>query len=396
MRWVDVVDEAIASALSRPLRAALTATGTAVGIGALVATLGLADTAGRQILARFDALEATAVVLAPRPSSGDSAISVPPLPLGADARLERLNGVEGAGSVSEIEGLIATGGISDPHAPPQQRVVAASPGLLAAARGTMLEGRWIDRFHDAGRLPVAVLGPGAVARLGIRRVEAQPSVLLDGTPFTVIGILGEVERATELLDAVIIPEGTAAHRYGLPGPDRILVETVLGSAPLIAGQAPLALIPTDPEAVVVHAPPDLRALRADAEGDVNALFLLLAGVVLGVGALGIANVTLVSVYERRGEIGLRRALGGTRAQVAAQLLLETGVLGLLGGLVGMSGGTLVVLGAAAARDWSPVLDVRLCAAGPVLGAIVGLLAGVHPARRAGAVEPARAVREALG
>jgi ABC-type antimicrobial peptide transport system permease subunit len=403
-RWarrVDLVDEALASALSRPGRAALTSFGAAVGIGALVATVGIAHTAATQILARFDELEATTVVATAFDESAPAEARPDPsevrhLPFEADGRLTRLAGVRAAGSVSRLEVGPVTGVVVDPLAAPQLAVAAASPGLLGAVRGELLEGRWIDPFHDRAAAPVAVLGRAAATRLGITRVDAQPTVLIGATPFVVIGLLDRVEREHGLLDAVIIPEGTAARWLGLRGPTRIVVETQVGAAVSIADQVPLALVPSDPAAVAIRAPVDLSELRSGAARDVNTLFVLLSAVILAVGALGIADVTLVAVFERVGEIGLRRALGGTRGEVAAQVLLETTLLGLLGGSVGMAGGVLVVLGAAAAQAWTPVLDLRLCGVAPLLGATVGLLAGLYPARRAAAIEPARAVRRDLG
>lgn len=222
------------------------------------------------------------------------------LPLAADERVARLNGVAAAGSFSAVEiggSLVQAVPVVDPLAANaiQLPVVAASPGLLEAARGTMATGRWFDPIHDERAERVAVLGPGAAARLNVDRVDHQPTVFIGDEPVVVIGILEDVARQADLLGAVIIPEGTAATRFGLAAPDRVVVDTEIGAAQLIGTQVALALSPNEPSLLAVRVPPDLRSARSGAEGDVNALFLVLGLVSLVVGALGIANVTLVSV-----------------------------------------------------------------------------------------------------
>ncbi|MCY4369966.1 MAG: ABC transporter permease, partial [bacterium] len=210
--------------------------------------------------------------------------------------------------------------------------------------------------------------------------------------FVVLGILDDVLRQPELLNALIVPEGTARELYDLESPTTIQIDTQIGAASLIASQAPIAVAPNDPTTVRVQAPPEPDEVRAGVEEDVNALFLVLGGVSLLIGAIGIANVTLVSVLERVGEIGLRRALGAGRRHIAYQFLLESIGVGLFGGMIGASVGVLVVVGVSAARTWTPVLDPRIPLAAPVLGAIIGLLAGLYPALRASRMEPVEALR----
>jgi macrolide transport system ATP-binding/permease protein len=210
--------------------------------------------------------------------------------------------------------------------------------------------------------------------------------------YAVMGLLSGVRRQNSLRGAAIMPEGTARREFGLPAPGIAQIETRLGAVDLIARQAPTALSPHDPRLLKVSAPPDPRSLRRAVESDLNALFLLLGGVSLLVGAIGIANVTLVSVLERVGEIGLRRALGAGRRHIAAQFLLESTGMGLAGGIMGASAGTLVIVGVSASNTWTPVLDPWVPLGAPLLGAVIGLLSGTYPALRAAGLEPVEALR----
>jgi ABC-type antimicrobial peptide transport system permease subunit len=201
-----------------------------------------------------------------------------------------------------------------------------------------------------------------------------------------------VGRQPSLLGSITIPEGTARREFGLDAPASVQVETEIGAVEVVARQAPTALNPANPSLLRVSAPPDPKTLRAGVENDLNALFLLLGGVSLLVGALGIANVTLVSVLERIGEIGLRRALGAARRHIAAQFLVESAAMGLLGGIAGASLGVLVVVAVSASRTWTPVLDPWMAVAAPLAGTLIGLLSGMYPALKAAATEPVEALR----
>jgi hypothetical protein len=393
--WRDIVGEAVAGLVARPGRAALTVLGTVLGIAALVATLGLSKTAGNQIVGRFDALAATDITVLPRPSGTSRPAAV--LPWDAEDRLVRLNGVVAAGTVSDVDlrgELVRSVPINDPRGQGAYRlpVKAASPGLYASVRATLRSGRIPDEGHSQRADRVAVLGPRAAERLNLTHLGQQPAIYLGDHLYAVIGILDNVARQADLLGAVIIPEGTARREFALQAPGTVQIETRVGAAALIADQAPIALSPNDPNRLGVSAPPEPRRARGAVQNDLNALFLILGLVSLLVGAIGIANVTLVSVLERTGEIGLRRALGADRRHVAAQFLSESMTMGLLGGILGTSLGTLVVIAVAALRTWTPVLDPWIPLAAPVVGALIGLASGTYPSLRAAALEPVDALR----
>ncbi|WP_327337560.1 ABC transporter permease [Streptomyces sp. NBC_01324] len=399
--WMDPRDlwtEALAGILARPVRSALTTLGTVLGITTLVITIGVASTAGNQIVGRFDALTATSV-----------AVKVPAAPPGGDDdgplvrwsgtdAVRRLAGVE---SVAALADSAATNSVqvrsNDVNAPGDASgqtlaVVAASDGLPAAVRGTMTVGRFYDTGNIDRRDQVAVLGDQAAKLLGISRVEDAPAVFFQGQSYTVIGILGGIKRERRLSTAVILPPTVAADRLALHDVDLVLVNTALGAARQVARQAPIALAPGHQDSLGVEAPPDLSKARDGIQSDVNGLFLVLGLVSLVVGAIGIANVTLVTVMERVGEIGLRRALGASRRQVAGQFLLESTTIGLLGGIVGAAMGITVVVCVAVVKQWTPVLDLGLAFGAPLAGALVGLLAGLYPSLRAARMEPVDALR----
>jgi ABC-type antimicrobial peptide transport system permease subunit len=397
----DLFDECLASLLARPGRALLTVLGTVVGVAALVATLGLSKTAGNQIEGRFSEKDATDVSASPKVGHSGQA-TVGDLPWDAEARMMRLNGVVAAGTLTDVPlngQLVRAVPVHDPRGQTefQLPLKAASPGLYRAVRATIATGRLPDAGSSDRADRVVVLGPTAAETLHVTRVDNQPAIYIGERLYTVMGILAGVERQTSLLNSVIIPEGTARREFGVESPGNVQVETKVGAAALIASQMHHALVPTaEVNPLKIVAPPEAQRVKKGVKKDLDALFLLLGAVSLLVGAIGIANVTLVSVLERVGEIGLRRSLGAARRHIAGQFLLESTALGLVGGLMGAAIGTLVVVAVAATRTWTPVLEPWIPLGAPIVGGFVGLLAGAYPSARAASLEPVEALRSAMG
>ncbi len=396
----DLLSEASISLTVRPGRTLLTALGTVLGVAALVATLGLARTAGNQIVSRFDELAATEVSVVPNSRSGGrNQTQISAIPFDADDRLTPLNGVVAAGTISEVDiedRRARSVPVNDPQGQNEHTipVIATSAGLFDAARATVLTGRTFDTGHNDRRDPVAVLGPGAAQRLNITNTANSPAIFVGDEAFIVVGILADVQRKPELLNAIIVPNTTARDRFGLQAPAEVVIETEIGAAELIEAQSPTALFPNNPTLLRATAAPAPTRTRAGVEDDIDVLFLVLGGISLIVGAIGIANVTLVSVLERTSEIGLRRALGGTRSHVAAQFLTESAALGTMAGIIGTSLGILTVVTVSATREWTPVLSPWLPLVAPILGSVIGLVAGTYPALKAARLEPIAALRGA--
>lgn len=396
----DLVVEATTDIGSRPGRLVMTLAGTVLGIGALVATIGFAQTAAGQIARQFDAVAATQVEVKPATARSGSGATVATtrLPWDSSERIGRLAGVVSSATIADITlpkgATITAVPVNDPSAaasaPPP--LFATSDAVLDTLRGQIVTGRMFDAGHGERADRVAVLGIRAAERLAVSRLDGRPSIFIDGLAYAVIGIFDGVQRRADLLDAVVIPTGTGRNDFGLGAPGELQVRIDVGAGPQLAQQAPIALAPDDPSSIEVSAPSGSTDLGRSVQADVNVVFLILGVIVLLAGGLGIANVTTLSVLERTGEIGLRRALGATRKQIAGQFVAESIVIGLLGGLMGAALAVIAVVGVSLALQWTPVLDPVISVAGALLGGLVGLVAGWFPARRAARIEPVVALR----
>ncbi|MGL5830193.1 MAG: ABC transporter permease [Angustibacter sp.] len=300
-----------------------------------------------------------------------------------------------AGAITAIDradGNVRTTGSSAPVVLPIQ---SATPGVWQAVGAHFATGSGYGQFVEKSGARVVVLGVIAARQLGLSGLAPQQAVLIDDVPFTVAGIMDRTDTNADLLIGALIPQSTAVQLWGhttKPDGNTFVVKTQLGAAQQVARELPLALAPQGPQALTVTPPPDPRSLRDNVNVDLAGLFYAMAGICLLVGAVGIANTTLVAVFERTHELGLRRALGARARHIAAHIVAESATLGLIGGTLGAALGVAVVIGIALGKSWTPIIHPLVLIGAPLLGLATGAVAGLYPARKAARIEPSAALR----
>jgi putative ABC transport system permease protein len=372
---------------TRRTRAALSALGIAIGIASMVAVLGISESSRADLIAQLDQLGTNLLRVAPGQSFTVDDAELPEI---AAAMIRRVDGVEATASTKVIAGATVrrtslideaeTGGIA---------VMAVEPSLTSTVGARLARGTFLTPATE--RYPVVVLGADAADRLGVARTGVR--VWLGERWFQVIGILEPVTLATALDAAALIgfpaaadlldADASASTIYVRAEPDGVAaVRELLGRT----------ANPARPEEVDVSRPSDALEARAAAKTAFTSLFLGLGAVALLVGGVGIANVMVISVLERRSEVGLRRALGATRHDVGTQFLAESLLLAAAGGLAGVALGAAVTAGYAASQGWQAVVPPVALAGGLGAASAIGAVAGLYPALRAARLSPTEALR----
>ncbi|MDA8399646.1 MAG: ABC transporter permease [Actinomycetota bacterium] len=381
----DLLWDGSITVLRRPGRLTLAAVGTVLGVGTVVATLGIVGTANQQVSARFNQLAATQVTVYAT-ATGD-------LPSDSGYLARALPGVNAAGLFGVVDQQASVSTLPGSSQVFKTPVFAATAGAMAAIPATVETGRLIDSGMVRRADHVALLGTAAARNLNIGDLADGPAIFVNDVPYTVIGIVGGLEREPQALLGVIIPVTTALGSAGTAlRNEQLLVSTRQGAAQVVGHEVADAVNPRQAKSLIVSIPPDPSTLRQKVEGTTSTLLLFLAGLALLVGLVAILNTTLFAVLERTPEIGLRRALGARRRHIAAGTLIEAFITGAIGGVAGTALGLLTTAGTATYEHWTLVLDPRVLMIAPLVGGLVGLLAGAYPAWRATRITPVQALQ----
>jgi putative ABC transport system permease protein len=386
---------------ARPQRAAMSALGIAIGTAAIVAVLGLSSSSQAGLLAEIDRLGTNLLTLeAGQSLAGGEA----QLPLEAPARITHLDNVALAADTGLMEDEHVYRSSLIPEANTGGLEVRAVSLNLPSVLGTGLaRGAWLN--EGTARVPVAALGSTAAKRLGIDRVAPDARIWLGGQWFSVAGILEPSPLAPDVESSALIGYPAAKQYLGyvslagsgkaLPGPPTsIYVRTATGHEAAVQSLLAQTANPEAPNEVNVSQPSDALTARAAAAGAFDSLFLGLGVVALIVGAVGVANIMVISVLERRSEIGLRRALGATQGQIRTQFLAESILLAAIGGVAGVLAGVMATVVYAGTKGWSVVMPAEAWAGGVASAILIGALAGLMPAVRASRMTPTVALRTA--
>ncbi len=373
---------------TRKLRAGLSALGIAIGVAAVVAVLGLSASSQAGLLAEINKLGTNLLTVSNGQSLTGGAVE---LPSTAPGMITRIGGVQKVQSTGTVRGASA---YRTPYIPSVETngltVQAASLDLLLVLATTIAQGHYLNAA--TAQEPVAVLGGTAAQLLGIDRIYPGERIWAGGQWFYLAGILKPAVLASAIDTSVLIGYPAAQKYLGFDGrPSTIYLRARTERVNAIDNLLAATANPENPSDVNVSQPSDALVAQADAKSALNGLFLGLGAIALLVGAVGVANIMIISVLERRSEIGLRRALGATKGHIRTQFLSEAILLGLLGGTVGVALGAVATAIYSHIKHWATIIPTEAWAGGIAASLIIGAVAGLIPALRAARLSPTQAL-----
>jgi putative ABC transport system permease protein len=387
---LDLFQAALLGIRTRKLRAALSALGISIGIATMVIVTGVPASGQQALMNNLTALGTNMLQAVPAQLPGGSAQSFPAQSVSMVGRIGPVT--VASATADDPNAFVHRSDRVGPNDDTGLTVAAAQLNLLRAVNGSVQSGRFLNAVTE--RFPTAVLGSAAASVLGFPKLTPgfTPQIVINHHWFTVIGILRPLQLFPEINSSVLI--GWDAARTQLvfnPAPTEIYLQARQASIEAVAGVLPATIEPQLPAEVQVSIPSAALAAKIDAQNTFSALFLGLAAVALLVGGIGVANTMVISVLERRREIGLRRALGATRGQIRSQFLVESVALSVLGGTAGLLTGVLATVGYALYQGWPPTVPLAAVAGGLAGAVAVGAAAGVYPSIRAARLTPSEAL-----
>ena len=388
LRPADLARLSTVGLRTRPLRAALSALGIAIGVAAIVAVLGLSSSSQAGLLDEISRLGTNLLTVANGQTFTGQTAELPTTAPGMISRIGPVTAVDETGLIGNVSAyrspLIPTINSN------ALSVQATSLSLPATIGTTLAFGRFLN--PATAQQPVAVLGADAAARLGIDRIWPGERIWVGGSWFYLAGVLNPAVLASEIDTAVLVGFRAAQRYLGFDGrPSQIYLRAATDQVTAVHQVLAATANPENPSQVTVSQPSDTLVAQAEAKGALNSLFLGLGAISLLVGAIGVGNIMLISVLERRSEIGLRRALGATKAHIRVQFLTEAILVALAGGIAGVALGALCTAIYTHTKHWTTVIPVVAWAGGLAAALLIGAIAGFSPAVRAARMSPTQAL-----
>ncbi|MER7955961.1 ABC transporter permease [Streptomyces sp. NPDC096030] len=381
----DVLRTGAVGLRARRTRVVLSALGIAIGIATMIAVVGLSTSSRADLMNRLDRLGTNLLTAeAGRDAFGRQV----ELPENAVAMVERIGPVQHATATADVDARIRRSDVVPEEQAAGVTAQAARPDLLTALNAEVSRGVWLNRANE--RLPVTVLGSVAARRLGI--TEPGEKIMMNDVDVVVVGILEPIELVPNLDRVALVGFPAAERHFAFDGrPTTVFERSSDASVEDVRAVLARTVSPGNPAGVKVSRPSDALAAKAATDKGLTTLMLGLGAVALLVGGVGVANTMVVSVLERRQEIGLRRALGATRNAIRLQFLTESLLLSALGGLAGAALGAAATHGFALVQGWTPVVPPWSLAGGFAATLLIGALAGLYPAVRASRLDPTTAL-----